>query len=104
MIDSKDVGVELASTEENRVAVSQDRLIDTALLQKDDIVRVIFGKTVPADGVITEGSIGVDESMLTGESAMVSKEKGHTIYAGTMVVEGSAEMSVTAYGDDSTLG
>lgn len=39
-----------------------------------------------------------------GESALVAKNTGDKVFGGTMVVEGSALMQVTACGDDSTLG
>lgn len=42
--------------------------------------------------------------ILQGESALVSKNAGDKVFGGTMVVEGSAVMQVTACGDDSTLG
>ena len=48
--------------------------------------------------------VGMDESMLTGESRVVPKYENSLIYGGTIVVEGSCLLYVTACGDESALG
>jgi Cu+-exporting ATPase len=80
--------------------------IDVSLLQKGDLIRLVAGETIPADCDIVSGEIGVNESMLTGESAVVPKSSSgaHRVYSGTIVIEGSALASVVTYGDDSVLG
>ena len=84
--------------------VSQDTLIDATLLQRGDIVRLVEGESAPADGILMSNSVSIDESMLTGESRLISKKVSDVIYGGSLVVEGSGEMIVTACGDSSTLG
>lgn len=64
----------------------------------DDIVKISMGDIVPADGVIIEGSVIVDESALTGESIPVEKIVSDSVYAGTMVVRGEAIVRITATG------
>ncbi|MEM4614774.1 MAG: HAD-IC family P-type ATPase, partial [Desulfurococcaceae archaeon] len=64
----------------------------------DDIVKISMGDIVPADGVIMEGSVVVDESALTGESIPVEKNVNDTVYAGTTVVRGEALVKITATG------
>ena len=86
------------------VGVSQDTLIDATLLQKGDIIRLVEGESVPADGVLISNSVSIDESMLTGESRLIGKKVNDVVYGGSLVVEGSGEMIVTACGDSSTLG
>jgi P-type Cu+ transporter len=81
-----------------------DILIDASLLQKGDIIRLVEGESAPSDGILLTNSMGMDESMLTGESRLMSKKVGDTIFGGSMVIEGSGEMIVTACGDSSTLG
>jgi len=81
-----------------------DTLIDASLLQRDDMLRLVEGESVPADGILMSNSVGIDESMLTGESRLVSKKVGDVMYGGSMVVEGSGLMRVTACGDASALG
>ena len=83
---------------------SGDKMIDANLLQRGDVIRLVEGESVPSDGVLLNCSVGVDESMLTGESRLISKQIGDQMYGGSMVVEGSAEMTVTACGDSSALG
>jgi copper ion binding protein len=85
----------------------EDVKIDVSLLQMGDILRLVAGETIPADCDIVSGSIGVNESMLTGESAMVHKSDeggSRKVYSGTIVIEGSATARVMTYGDDSVLG
>jgi Cu+-exporting ATPase len=85
---------------------SGDRMIDSSLIHNGDTLRLVEGETIPADGVVPEGGsgIGVDESMMTGESRIVYKSAGDSVFGGTIVVEGSTLIEVTACGDSSTLG
>ena len=68
-----------------------------------DTVRVRPGEKVPVDGVVTNGSSAVDESMLTGESAPVTKRAGDEVIGATLNRTGTLLVEVTAVGDDSTL-
>jgi Cu+-exporting ATPase len=68
-----------------------------------DIVRVRPGEKVPVDGVVTDGSSSVDESMLTGESAPVIKRVGDEVIGATLNRTGTLLVKVTAVGEDSTL-
>ena len=56
----------------------------------DDIIILTTGKQIVADSLIVEGSIEVNESMLTGESQPIKKSVGDTILAGSFVVSGYA--------------
>jgi Cu2+-exporting ATPase len=68
-----------------------------------DIVLVRPGARVPADGVVTEGTADVDESMITGESRSVAKQPGDAVVAGTVAAGGSLRIRVTATGDATAL-
>ncbi|MGP5226357.1 heavy metal translocating P-type ATPase [Arthrobacter rhombi] len=68
-----------------------------------DIVLVRSGARVPADGVITDGSAGFDESMITGESRTVSRGSGETVVAGTVATDNSVRLRIEALGKDTTL-
>jgi len=77
-------------------------------IDKDEIevghqLQVNDGDKVPADGRILEGEVRVDESMLTGESAPVSKGAGDEVIGASVVVDGNMQMEVTAAGKDSVL-
>lgn len=68
-----------------------------------DIVLVRPGEKVPIDGVITEGSSSVDESMVTGESIPVEKRVGDVVTGATLNKTGSFQFTVTRVGSDTTL-
>ncbi len=68
-----------------------------------DIVIVKPGDKVPLDGIVTEGTSFVDESMITGEPIAVDKRIGNDVYAGTINKQGYFEFKVTREAKDSTL-
>jgi Cu2+-exporting ATPase len=69
----------------------------------DDIIVVKPGEKVAVDGVVTEGSSYVDESMLSGEPVPVLKEKGEKVYAGTINQKGSFRFKAEKVGSDTML-
>ncbi|KAK9827103.1 hypothetical protein WJX74_006457 [Apatococcus lobatus] len=68
-----------------------------------DLIRVLPGERMPVDGEIVQGRSSADESMLTGESALVAKSAGSKVTAGTVNYEGPVVVRVGATGSDSTL-
>ncbi|MBD3254892.1 MAG: copper-translocating P-type ATPase [Candidatus Lokiarchaeota archaeon] len=72
-------------------------------LQKGDIVLIKPGEKIPSDGKIVEGSSYVDESMLTGESVPVEREKGDPLIGGSINGDGSLHLRVENTGEDSYL-
>ena len=66
-------------------------------------VRVLPGETIPVDGVITEGTTTVDQSVMTGESLPVDKAVGDEVYSGTINRFGAVTIRVTKKGEDSSL-
>lgn len=66
----------------------------------DDIVLFQTGKQICADSIILEGSVEVNESLLTGESVAVKKNKGDTLYSGSFVVSGKCYARVDKIGND----
>ena len=64
----------------------------------DDILHLSSGKQIPADAVVRQGSVEVDESLLTGESDAIIKKKGDTLYSGSFVVSGNCYAQATAVG------
>jgi Cu+-exporting ATPase len=68
-----------------------------------DLVRVRPGEKVPVDGVVTDGTTSVDESMLTGESLPVEKRAGDQVIGATLNRTGSVVFRATAVGADTAL-
>lgn len=72
-------------------------------LQIGDIMLVRPGEKIPTDGVVVEGSSLVDESMATGESMPVKREKGHEVIGATINKQGFLKVKVTKIGKDTFL-
>jgi Cu2+-exporting ATPase len=68
-----------------------------------DMVELLPGDQVPADGVITRGRTSLDEAMLTGESRPVAKGPGEALIGGTLNLEGAVAMTVSRVGEDTTF-
>ncbi|KAA8490394.1 Copper-transporting ATPase RAN1 [Porphyridium purpureum] len=77
--------------------------IDVRLVQCGDLLKVVPGGRIPADGIITEGRTSVDEGMLTGESVPVCKQVGDEVIGGTVNQEGMLHVRVLRTGARSTL-
>lgn len=77
--------------------------IAPADLALGDIVIVRPGGRVPADGVITQGTAEMDESMITGESRTVSRGPEAHVVAGTVSTDTAIRVRVTAIGADTAL-
>ena len=68
-----------------------------------DLLRVRPGESVPVDGVVSEGSATVDESMITGEPLPAEKGPGDPLTGGTLAKSGSLVMRAERVGADTTL-
>jgi Cu+-exporting ATPase len=69
----------------------------------DEFVVVRPGEKIPTDGVVTDGSSAVDESMLTGESMPVEKREGTPVIGGTLNRTGLFRFKATRVGADTAL-
>ncbi len=72
-------------------------------ISTNDILRVLPGETIPVDGIIISGNSSVDQSIMTGESLPVDKEKNDSVFCGTMNCFGSIDIRATQVGQDSSL-
>lgn len=77
--------------------------IDLKELRNGDKVLVKPGEKIPADGLVLDGSSYVNESMLTGESVPVKKEKEQKVIGGSINGDGALKLQITATGNDSYL-
>ena len=74
--------------------------ISTEKLVLDDILFLKTGDQVPADARVLEGSIEVNESLLTGESDNLQKNEGDELFSGSFVTSGEACCQVIHVGKD----
>ena len=81
----------------------EDVLIPISKLSVGDKIRVRTGSVIPVDGEITEGEAYINESSMTGEPLAVMKSVNATVFAGTVVEEGSIVVSVRAISSDTKI-
>lgn len=72
--------------------------VDIKDLQREDIVVVKNGESIPVDGLVVSGRSTVNESMLTGESLPISKSENDKVYAATINQEGTLKVRATSVG------
>lgn len=72
-------------------------------LREGDVVFVRPGGRIPADGTVIEGQSEVNEAMITGESAPVSKNINSEVIAGTVNGDGSLKIKITKVGERTFL-
>jgi Cu2+-exporting ATPase len=84
-----------STAKQENIAVSELELNDYLLVRPGDVV--------PADGTIVEGSSGINESLITGESLPVTKGIGDAVIGGSTNTENPLVIQVTKLGEDSVL-
>lgn len=77
--------------------------VKSTSLKPGDRVRVYAGQIVPRDGMVIDGKAFVDESMMTGESNPVFKEKDDSVLGGTKVASDNLVIEITAEAGKSFL-
>lgn len=80
-----------------------DVLIPMSELKRGDNIRVRTGSVIPVDGEIKEGEAYINESSMTGEPLAVMKSSGATVFAGTVVEEGSIAVTVRELSSDTKI-
>jgi len=105
-VRSKNALEELSLLGRNKYRVNRDNEIievDSEDIVLGEYLHLNLGDQVPVDAEIIEGSIEVDESLLTGESDNIYKTTGNELMSGSNVVSGSCLVKVTAVGGDSYI-
>ncbi|CAA0805779.1 Probable copper-transporting ATPase HMA5 [Striga hermonthica] len=77
--------------------------IDTQLIEKNDVLKIVPGTKVPVDGVVIDGQSHVNESMITGEALPVAKRPGDKVIGGTMNENGCIRVRATHIGSETAL-
>jgi H+-transporting ATPase len=80
------------------------KTVPAAELARGDLVKLSLGAVVAADAHLVEGSVSLDQSMLTGESLPLDAGPGVDTYAGALVRRGEATAEVTATGVHTKFG
>ncbi|KAJ7947541.1 Copper-transporting ATPase [Quillaja saponaria] len=77
--------------------------IDTQLIQKSDLIKIVPGTKIPVDGIVIKGQSHVNESMITGEARPIAKRPGDKVVGGTLNENGCLVVKTTHVGSETTL-
>lgn len=80
-----------------------EEIIPSDDVRVGDVLRILPGETIVADGVVLSGTTSVDQSVMTGESLPVDKQPGDEVFSGIVNQFGSFDMKATKVGADSSL-
>ncbi|XP_021895268.1 probable copper-transporting ATPase HMA5 [Carica papaya] len=90
-------------TLDNEGNVVSEEEIDSRLIQKNDVVKILPGAKVASDGYVLWGQSHVNESMITGEARPVPKRQGDPVIGGTVNENGVLHIKATKVGSESAL-
>ncbi len=80
-----------------------ERLVTLRDIRPGDIVIINAGSAIPVDGTVVDGEGVVNQSAMTGEPIGVVREPGHSVFAGTVMEEGTLHVRVSKVGDETRL-
>jgi len=83
--------------------IEQQECIAVTELNINDYLLIRPGETIPADGVIINGTSSINEALITGESLPVRKHKNDNVIGGSINAESPLTIQVTKLGEDSVL-
>ncbi|KAI8918974.1 hypothetical protein DFJ77DRAFT_452631 [Powellomyces hirtus] len=83
--------------------VMTEKSIPSEYVQAGDLLKIVPGERVPADGVVEYGATQIDESLVTGEPLPVGKRVGDSLIGGTVNGSGVVHMRAVRVGADTTL-
>lgn len=95
--------VRLMPATTHRIRDGKQETIAVSELEKDDIVLIKSGETIPADGYVVAGESHVNESLLTGESLPLAKKIGSKLVGGTVNMDSPLQMRVDHVGESTVL-
>lgn len=86
-----------------RVVGDRTEEVPIESIHEKDLLLIRPGASIPADGIVRQGTSAINESMITGESRPVDKTEGDSVIAGTVNGSGSLRVEVTSAGDKTAL-
>ena len=95
--------VRLTPVTARRIKDGREEIIAAQDVAVGDVLRVLPGESVPADGEIVSGHTSIDQAVMTGESMPVDKGPGDEAVSGTVNRFGAFEMRATRVGEDSSI-
>ena len=81
----------------------QEQVIAAEELVLDDIIILSAGNQIPADAIVLEGEVLINEALLTGESDQITKKKGDELLSGSFIVSGECRARIDKVGSDSYI-
>ena len=95
--------LELGAKNATVIRNNQEIILPIEQIQLGDIIIVKPGEKIPTDGIVTKGESSVDESMITGESMPIDKNKGNNVIGATINQDGILYIKATKIGKDTFL-
>eukprot|EP00882_Tetradesmus_deserticola_P007169 GHRQ01007548.1.p1 GENE.GHRQ01007548.1~~GHRQ01007548.1.p1 ORF type:complete len:744 (+),score=290.70 GHRQ01007548.1:392-2623(+) len=92
----------LVTLDEQGHVLTED-VVESALIHHGDLLKVLPGGRIPADGELLHGCSYINESMISGESAPVLRQKGDALIGGTINTGNALVMRATRVGADTVL-
>ena len=90
--------------QQGRIIINgEEKIVPVDSILAGDVLRILPGEKIAADGEIIRGNTSVDQSIMTGESLPVDKTVGDEVFCGTINRFGSIEIKVSKVGSDSSL-
>lgn len=81
----------------------EEEVVAAESVAAGDVIRVLPGETIPADGIILDGQTSVDQSVMTGEPMPADKGPGDEVASGTVNQYGSFTMRASRAGEDGSF-
>ncbi|MDR4968724.1 MAG: cation-translocating P-type ATPase, partial [Acholeplasmataceae bacterium] len=95
--------IDLKPTFARVIKGNKEEMVALDRLKPEDILLVKPGEKIPTDGIIIEGSVMIDEQMMTGESMPVHKKIQDQVFGATLLQSGYIKIKVTKVGSDTRL-
>ena len=95
--------VKIQQVKANRVVNGKIEIISASEVRPGETLLVNTGDKIPVDGEVLSGNASVNESMLTGESLPIEKDKYDKLIGGTIVEHGNVTMIATKVGSNTVL-